>query len=111
MHLQKAFDSVDHQILLAKLNHYWICGISNDWFKFYLSNCSQYLSINGYKLGLAAINCSGLQRSVLGPLLFLLSINDLNQAINFFCKFHNNADFTNLLFFFYENDLHVFAIL
>ena len=44
--LQKAFDSVDHQILLVKLNHYGICGVSNDWFKFYLSNRSQYVSIN-----------------------------------------------------------------
>ena len=54
--LQKAFHIVDHQILLAKLNHYGICGISNDWFKSYLSNRSQYVSINGYESGLAAIN-------------------------------------------------------
>ena len=38
--LQKAFDTVDHQILLAKLNHYAICGVSSDWFKSYLSNCN-----------------------------------------------------------------------
>ena len=49
---QKAFDSVDHQILLAKLNHYGIHGVSNDWFKSYLSNCHQYVSINGYESGL-----------------------------------------------------------
>ena len=55
--LQKAFDTVDHQILLAKLNHYGIRGVSNDWFKSYLSNRSQYVSINGYDSGLAAINC------------------------------------------------------
>ena len=43
--LQKAFDTVDQQILLAKLNHYGIHGVSNDWFKSYLSNCSQYICI------------------------------------------------------------------
>ena len=94
--LQKVFDTVDHQILLAKLSHYGICGVSNDWFKSYLSNRSQYVSINGYDSGLAAINCGVPQGSVLGPLLFLLYINDLNQAIKF-CKVHHFADDTNLL--------------
>ena len=68
--LQKAFDTVDYQILLAKLNHYGARGVSNDWFN--LSNRSQYVSINGYDSGLAAINCGVPQGSVLGPLLFLL---------------------------------------
>ena len=72
--LQKAFDTVDHQILLAKLNHYGICGVSMDWFKSYLSNCNQYVSINGYESGHAAINCGISQESVLGPLPFLLYI-------------------------------------
>ena len=89
--LQKAFDTVDHQILLAKLNHYGIRGVSNDWFKSYLSNRNQYVSINGYKSGLAAINCGVPQGSVLGPLLLLLYINDLNQAIKF-CKVHHFVD-------------------
>ena len=94
--LQKAFDTVDHQILLAKLNHYGICGVSNDWFIIYLSHRNQYVSINGYESGLAALNCGVPQGSVLGPLLFLLYINDLNQAIKF-CKVHHFADDTNLL--------------
>ena len=69
---------MDHQILLAKLNHYGIRGVSNDWFKSCLSNRSQYVSINGYESSLAVINCSVPQESILGPLLFLF---DLNQAI------------------------------
>ena len=96
MDLQKAFDTVDHQILLAKLNHYGIRGVSNDWFKSYLSNRSQYVSINGYDSSLPAITCGVSQGSVLGPLLFLLYINDLNQAIKF-CKIHHFVDDTNLL--------------
>ena len=94
--LQKAFDTVDHQILLAKLSHYGICGVSNDWFKSYLSNCSQYVSINGYDSGLAAINCGVPEGSGLGSLLFLLYLNGLNQAIKF-CKVQHFADDTNLL--------------
>ena len=94
--LQKAFDTVDHKILLAKLNHYGIRGVSYDWFKSYLSNRNQYVSINGYESGLAALNCGVPQGSVLGPLLFLLYINDLNQAIKF-CKVHHFTDDTNPL--------------
>ena len=94
--LQKAFDIFEHQILLAKLNHYGIFGVLNDWFKSYLSNRNQYVSINGYESVLAALNCGIPQGSVLGPLLLLLYMNDLNQAINF-CKVHHFTDDTNLL--------------
>ena len=94
--LQKASDTVDHQILLTKLNQYGIRGVSNDWFKPYLSNRNQYVSINRYESGIAALNSGVPQESVLGPLLFLLYINDLNQAIKFY-KFHDFADDPNLL--------------
>ena len=96
VNLQKASDTVDHKILLAKLHHYGIHGVSNDWFKSYLSDHNQYVSTNGYDSGLAAVSCGVPQDSVLGPLLFLLYINDLNQAIQF-CKVHHFADDTNLL--------------
>ena len=58
-------DLVDHHIMLAKLDHYEICGVSN-----YLSNCNQYVLINGYDSDVAAINCGISQGSVLGPLHF-----------------------------------------
>ena len=70
--LQKTFDTVDHETLLAKLNHYGIRRVSHNWFKSYSSNLNQYVSINGYESSLAAINCGVPQRSVRGPLLFLL---------------------------------------
>ena len=54
--LQKAFDTVDHQILLAKLSHYGIRGVSNDWFESYLSNLNQYVSINRFGFGLTSLN-------------------------------------------------------
>ena len=93
--LQKAFNTVDHQILLAKLNHYGIRGVSNDWFKSYLSNRNHYVFVIFFDSGFTTINCGVPQGSVLGTLLFLLYINDLNQAIKS-CKVHHFADDTNV---------------
>ena len=96
MDLQKVFDTVDHQILLAKLNHYGIHGVSNDWFKSYMSNRVHYVSTDGFDSGFAAINCGVPQGSALGSLVFLSYINNLNQTIKI-CKAHHFADDTNLL--------------
>ena len=57
---------------------------------------NQYVSINVFDSGLSTINCGVPQGSILGTLLFLLYINDLNQAIKF-CKVHHFADDTNIL--------------
>ena len=94
--LQKVFDTVDHQILLAKLNHYGIHEVSNDWFKSYMSNRVHYVSTDGIDSGFAAINCGVPQGSALGSLVFLSYINNLNQTIKI-CKAHHFADDTNLL--------------
>ena len=94
--LQKAFDTVDHNILLQKLNHYGIRGIANNWFNSYLSNRTQFVSINGFQSKTKNISIGVPQGSVLGPLLFLIYINDLNVAINY-AIVHHFADDTNLL--------------
>ena len=94
--LQKAFDTVNHDILLKKLEHYGIRGISNDWFRSYLYNRKQVVSINGFNSKLANIEHGVPQGSVLGPLLFLIYINDLHNSIKHSDVFHF-ADDTNLL--------------
>ena len=75
--LQKGFDTGEHDILLADLEHYGIRGLSNEWFRSYLSNRKQYVSINGHESSLASVLFGVLQGLVLGPLLFLIYINDL----------------------------------
>ena len=67
---QKACDTVDHHILLKKLECYGVIVISNKWFASYLSNRKQFVSINYYKSNLAYIKCWVPQGAILGPLLF-----------------------------------------
>ena len=93
---QKAFHTVDHHILLKKLEYYGVRGISNKWFASYLSNRKQFVSINGYKSNLADVKWGVAQSSILGPLLFLIYINDLHAAIKY-SEVHHFADDTNLL--------------
>ena len=95
--LQKAFDTVHHDILLSKLNHYGVRGASYQWFKSYLTGRQQYTTIAHLKSDLRSINYGVPQGSVLGPILFLLYINDLNQAI-VHSKVHHFADDTNFLY-------------
>ena len=72
--------------------------MANNWFKSYLFNRKQFVSINGHISNQTSVKYGVPQGSVLGPLLFLIYINDLNLATKF-CKVHHFADNTNLLHF------------
>ena len=95
--LQKAFDTVDHNILVSKLEYYGARGIVKNWFSSYLHNRKQFVTINGFKSSLKTISFGVPQGSVLGPLLFLIYINDLNLSVKN-STVHHFADDTNLLY-------------
>ena len=95
---QKAFDTVDYNILIQKLNYFGVRGTATNWFSSYLENRTQFVSINGYSSDLHFVRCGVPQGSIFGPLLFLVYINDLRYAIKHF-KANHFADDTYLLNF------------
>ena len=78
--LKKAFDTVDHNILLAKLKQYGIRGNTQRWFESYLSNRKQYVEYNNFKSDTKTITHGVPQGSILGPLLFIIYMNDFSRS-------------------------------
>ena len=95
--LKKAFDTVDHEILLSGLSNYGIHGNAHQWFKSYLENRTQMCSINGSLSQSCLLSCGVPQGTILGPPLFLLYINDLPNCLSN-CEPSMYADDTHLTY-------------
>ena len=78
--LNKAFDTVDHNILLYKLHYYSICGNAYNWFQSYLSKRQQYTIIGDCTSKVMPLSVGVAQGSILEPLLFLVYVNDFQFA-------------------------------
>ena len=78
--LSKAFDIIDHDILLHKLKHCGLRGVVNNWFRSYLSDRKQFVEYKTEKSSLQTIICGVPQGSILGPLLYLIYVNDIQNS-------------------------------
>ena len=95
--LSKAFDTIDHKILLSKLWHYGIRGVAHQWLCSYLSNRMQLVEINGVCSETKPIKFGVPQGSIIGPLLFSIYVNDFNKCLTM-GKCFMYADDTNVFF-------------
>ena len=80
LNLSKAFDTVNHVILFDKVEHYGIRGLALEWVKSYFSERKQFVQFNNVRSFPQGISCGVPQGSILGPLFFILNVNDLNNA-------------------------------
>ena len=94
--LQKAFDTIDHNILLQKMSSLEISREVIDWYKSYLSSRKFHVNVHGKFSASADLRCGVPQGSIVGPLLFLLYIKDIPQSVD--CDQFLYADDTCLLF-------------
>ena len=81
--LRKAFDTVDHNILIKKLNSYGIVDRTGGWFECYLSSRTQFCTLNGNKSKQKKVTCGIPQGSCLGPLLFIIYFNDFENSLQY----------------------------
>ena len=95
--LKKAFDTVDHDILLKKMQKYGVSGIGLTWFKSYLQDRRQLCKVNGVSSRIEEIHCGVPQGSCLGPLLFIVYTNDLPFCLEG-CQVTMYADDTSISF-------------
>ena len=93
---QKALDAVNYQILISKLEHYGVRGVPLNLFESYLENRKQFISVNNINSDNFPIEYGVTQGSILGPLPFLIYINDLNNAVEV-SDVHPFANDTNVL--------------
>ena len=97
--LRKAYDRIDHTILLQKLNHYGICGIVSRWVSSYLSHRKQHVQIKQIKTNLESNLCGVSQGSLLGPKLFNLYLNN-------FCNVSSILEF-----YLFADDIILFTVM
>ena len=81
--LKKAFDTVDHELLICKLESYGVQDDAEKWFNSYLSNRYQHCSLYGCRSTAKNVNCGIPQGSCLGPLLFIIYLNDFESCLQF----------------------------